>query len=331
MRTSLVITAYNAAWCIERAFDSVFAGTRLPDEVMLADDGSTDDTVARVEARYGPRVRVLRLPHRGLTPTRRASFEAATGDWIAPMDADDEWLPEKHELQVAFLEAHPAVRWCTTDGVYVSAEGVIRDSWLSDYFSPLESRAGDVLAPLAQRCFPLVSSMMVERRAYESVGGFDTSFNYSQDYDLWLRLAAAHPCGILAEPLIRYWASPGQMSRKVEARFRDDLALMERLASGALRDDPAIRRIGEARAAALAFEIALLNLKSGGTGDVRKCFARAAGSGPPGRRLLSALGAAIPTPMMTALVGASWLRGMVSAARRPVWRVDAGPPPGESA
>src|SRR5678815_1004372 len=132
MKVSVLLTTYDASWCVTRALDSVFAQTRPADEVLVGDDGSTDDTVAKIEQRYGDRVRVLRLPHRGLTPARRATFEAATGDWLAPLDADDWWEPAKLERQAAFLAAHPEVRWLGTDGVYVAAEGVIRPSWFSD-------------------------------------------------------------------------------------------------------------------------------------------------------------------------------------------------------
>jgi hypothetical protein len=129
-RISVVLTCYNAAWCVERALDSVFAQTRPADEIVVTDDGSTDDTVERITSRYEDRVRVLRLPHQGLTPSRRAAIEAAEGNWVALLDADDEWLPEKLATQVRFLERHPETRWITTDGLFVSDQGVLRESWL---------------------------------------------------------------------------------------------------------------------------------------------------------------------------------------------------------
>jgi len=318
MRVSVVLTAYNAAWCIERALDSVFAQTRLPDEVLVTDDGSTDDTADRVERRYGARVRLLRWPHRGLTPTRREALETASGDWLALMDADDWWLPEKLARQVEFLGRHPEVRWIGTDGAYVAAEGVIRASWLSDYFDPVRERCGDLLPPLIERCFPLVSSMLIARDAYAASGGFDPAFTFSQDYDLWLRLAAKHPGAMLAEPLIAYWSSPGQLSRRVEARYRDDLALMQRVASGVLRDEPALRRRGAERAAALEFDLALVCLKSGRAAEARERFARAAAHGPWRRRALATAGGVLPAPLTAALARVRGVGRAVSGARRHV-------------
>lgn len=331
MRVSLVLTTYNAAWCIERALDSVFAGTSLPDEVILGDDGSEDDTVARVERRWGDRVRVLRFEHRGLTPSRRDGLAAATGDWLALMDADDTWLPAKLERQRDFLARRPAVRWIGTDGVYVSEQGVLRDSWFADYFHPVRDLEGDLLPALVERCFPLVSSMMVERGAYEASGGFDGRVRWSQDYDLWLRLAARWPGAMIGEPLVTYWSGPGQLSRRIEERYRDDLGLMERVARGELRDDPALRRVGVVRAAALEYDLAIRCLRTGRAAEARERLGRARRAGPWRRRLLAAAGAALPAGALRALAGSSLLKGAAGRVRRPASRVDGGPPPGEPA
>jgi hypothetical protein len=321
-RVSVLLTAYNAAWCIERALDSVFAQTRLPDEVVVSDDGSTDDTAALVEKKYGDRVRLLRLPHQGLTPSRRAAFAAATGDWLAVLDADDWWQPTKLERQVQFLARHPEVKWISTDGEYVAAEGVVRSSWLSDYFRPVRDRVGDLLPALVERCFPLVSSTLIERGAYEASGGFDPAFTYSQDYDLWLRLAARHPGAVIGEPLIAYWSSPGQLSRRIEARYLDDLALMQRIARGELRLDPILQRRGRVRAAELEYDLALLCLRTGRGAEARERFARAAADGSWLRRAMAFAGSALPTNVTGGLARFPLLGRAVSAARRtvaPAW------------
>jgi glycosyltransferase involved in cell wall biosynthesis len=295
--------------------DGVFAQTRPADEVLVTDDGSTDDTVAILERRYGARVRVLRLPHGGLTPSRRAALEAATGDWVALLDADDWWEPRKLERQVQFLAAHPEVRWCGTDGVYVAAEGVIRDSWLSDYFHPVREQVGDLLPALVERCFPLVSSMLLERAAYESVGGYDLGIPYSQDYDLWLKLAARYPGGMLAERLIHYWSSPGQLSRRYDVRDRDDLELMRRVATGTLRRDPALQRRGGERAAALAFDLAIAELRAGRVSEARALLRAARERGPLRRRALAWGGSIAPAATLGTLMRSALLKRAVGGAR----------------
>jgi glycosyltransferase involved in cell wall biosynthesis len=260
-------------------------------------------------------VRVLRLPHRGLTPSRRASFDAATGDWLAVLDADDWWQPAKLERQLAFLEAHPEVRWCGTDGVYVSVEGVIRRSWFSDYFHPVRELCGDLLPALVERCFPLVSSMLIDREAYAESGGYDLAIPYSQDYDLWLKLASRHPGGMLAEPLIHYWSSPGQLSRRLEPRYRDDLALMRRVARGEFRRDSRLQLRGEQRAAAVAFDLAIVCLRDGRLDEARALLAEARRHGPLPRRLLAWGGSLAPEAALGPLMRSSLLKRAVGGAR----------------
>ncbi|HTR96529.1 MAG TPA: glycosyltransferase [Candidatus Acidoferrales bacterium] len=314
-RVSVVLAVYNAAWCVERALDSVMAQTAPPAEVLLCDDGSTDGTPERVERRYGDRVRVLRFPHRNASATRGRGLAQAEGDWLAFLDADDWWREDKLERQLDFLARHPDVRFVSTDGDFRSADGVIRESWLSDYFHPVKELHGDLFPLLARRCFPLMSSCLLARDAYLAVGGMDPGLVYSHDYDLWLRVAARYPIALMAEPLVHYWFHPGSLSRRLEERHRDDLALMERIASGALRPDAAIRRLGEERAAALAYDIALLCVRDGRYGEARRLFARARRTGTLSRRALAAVSAWLPGPALAGVRRMRWLRGPVAATR----------------
>jgi hypothetical protein len=325
-RVSVVIAAYNAAWCLGRALDSVLAGTVLPAEVLVCDDGSTDGTAELVESRYGPPVRVLRLPHRNSPSARRAGLDAATGDWLAFMDADDVWDPPKLERQLAFLAGHPEVRWICSDGRLFADEGTLRESWLSDYFEPVETRVGDLFPVLVERCFPLMSSVMVERRAYHEVGGIDTAIAYSHDYDLWLRVTARYPGAMLAERLIGYFTHPGQMSRNFENRHLDDLGVMRRVAAGAMGRRPAEQRVAAARAAALEFDLAIACIRSGRRREGRERMWRAAGAGPPRRRAIALAAALAPAWLHPRLMRAGGLKRLVGGARRtpPVFRSGGG-------
>lgn len=322
IRVSAVLTCYNAAWCVERALDSVLAQTRPADEIVVSDDGSTDDTVERIERRYGERVRLLKLPHRGLTPSRRAAVQAAEGGWIALLDADDEWLPERLERQVAALQRHPEVRWVSSDGLFVSNEGLIRESWLGDYFAPVREVVGDLFPALVERCFPLVSSALFEAHAYREVGGFDVEMAWSQDYDLWLRLAARYPAALLPDRLVRYYSSPGQLSRRIEERYRDDLKLMRRVESGTLRRDRSLQRAAARRSAALEFDLGVMCLRSGRMREGRLRLIRAAtGPGPLQRRTLALGGALTPGWSLRRLMRSPWAKGTIQGARARATRV----------
>lgn len=323
MKVSVVMTVYNGTWCIEKAIDSLLAQTRIPEEILICDDGSTDGTADLVERRYGGRVTLLRLPHRGASITRRVGLDRCVGDWIAFMDADDTWLPEKNALQIAFLEAHPEVKLVMSDGVYISKDGVLRESWLSDYFTPVREMVGDLFPPLVERCYVLLSSTMVERSAYESVGGLDATTVWSYDYDLWLRVLARHPGAIMAERLTTYYSSPGAMSRNIEARYRDDLALLRRIESGELGQRPDVKARASERAAALEYDLGLICLRSGRIAEGRERLRRTIGHGPLKRRALAAAGQLAPQWAFAALMRSRWLKGTVQGSREPATTIEA--------
>ncbi|HTK30326.1 MAG TPA: glycosyltransferase [Candidatus Saccharimonadaceae bacterium] len=326
-RVSVVFAVYNAAWCIERALDSLLGQSRPPDEVLVCDDGSTDGTPELVERHYGSFARVLRLPHHNAAVTRIVGLDQVAGDWIAFMDGDDWWKPAKLERQLAYLERHPDVRWCGTDGEFVSEHEVIRPSWLSDYFDPVVEVRGDLLPLLTERCFPLLSSMLVSRDAYREVGGLDPSLTRAYDYDLWMRLAARYPGAILPEPLIYYYSHPGSLSRNFEPRYVDDLVVMRRAAAGAYSQRRDVRRIGATRAAALEFDLAILAFRSGRAREARARMRRAARSGPWSRRLVAAAGALLPASALPRLMRSPLLKDAVRRNRRQAGRLPSGGAP----
>ncbi len=321
---SVVLAVYDAAWCIERALDSVMEQTSPVREVLVCDDGSTDGTPDRVERRYGMRVRVLRLPHRNAAAARAEGLAAARGDWLAFLDADDWWEPVKVERQLAFVERHPDVAWLSSDGILQAEDGVVRDSWLSDYFAPVSDRYGDLFPALLARCFPLMSSSLVRREAYDEVGGIDSTLACSHDYDLWLRLCAKHPAGLQAERLVHYWTHPGQLSRRMEERHREDLDIMRRAAAGRLRDDAATRRAGRARAASLAFDLGLLCLREERGSEARDLFRAATSTGPLPRRAFALAGSLLPGFAVPAVRRMQWLKGGVAGARERRGTIDVG-------
>lgn len=321
---SVVLAVYNAAWCVERALDSVLAQTVPPLEIIVCDDGSTDGTPELVERRYGMRVTVLRLPHENAAAARRNGLAVARGDWLSFLDADDWWERDKLEKQLDYVQRHPEVKWISTDGPYVSEHGVERSSWLSDYFDPVVEMRGDLFPPLLERCFPLMSSMLVEREAYHTVGGIDGSIVYSHDYDLWLRLAARYPGAVLADPLVSYWTHPGALSKKFEPRYRDDLMLMQRIAAGEMRGEPELRRAASRRVAAHAFDLGLMCLRSGRSAEGRQFMRLALSDGPLGRRIFALVGSMLPNGALPLVQRLGFLKGAITRVRRKAGHL---PPP----
>ena len=129
-RISVVIPAYNAESTIKRAVDSVINQTRVADEIIIVDDGSSDRTTQTVEDNYGSKVRCIRQVNGGVASARNRGIRESTGNWIAFLDADDEWLPDKIAAQMNILEENPHLSWCAGNsrniqgGVAISARSV---------------------------------------------------------------------------------------------------------------------------------------------------------------------------------------------------------------
>jgi len=110
---SVVIPAYNAAWCVAKAIESVLVQEGADFEIIVVDDGSTDDTAA-VLARYGDAIRVVRQRNQGLSAARNAGIRAAQGEFVAFLDADDWWLAGKLGQQLALMHTRPELGFCST-------------------------------------------------------------------------------------------------------------------------------------------------------------------------------------------------------------------------
>lgn len=201
---SVVIPAYNASQCIERAIDSVLAQTFADYEIIVVDDGSTDNT-AEIIRQYGDKVKYIRQDNAGVSVARNTAIAAAKGDWIAFLDADDEWLPEKLFLQMELVRRNPDLRWCASN--YYQSDGrtsapvanteVVRKALAGrDYFENYFSSAAKGI------CRIITTVIMVHKTVFNDVGLFDPGLLRGQDVDLWWRIAHRHPrIGYIAEPL----------------------------------------------------------------------------------------------------------------------------------
>jgi len=195
---SAIIPVRNRATVIDRALDSVAAQKVPVNEVVVVDDCSSDDTPERVLARSHdlPGLRLIRNQQRGGAPrARNLAAAAATGELLAFLDSDDEWLPDKTGEQLAILARRPECPAVGCNIVYVHEDR-----------GPRESRNGAV-ATFADLCCDNVlgstSSAIVRRSAFEAVGGFRPELPSCQDWDLWLRLAKLGDLRIAAQPLLK--------------------------------------------------------------------------------------------------------------------------------
>ena len=223
MSVSLVIATFNHARLLAEAIDSALAQTLDAVDVVVVDDGSTDDTPA-VLGRYGGRIRVLRQPNRGLAAARNAGLAAARGAYVAFLDADDVLAPTKLAEQVAVLERQPNVGWTYCD-VLIETVATGAKARASERFGyGARVLDGWLFPELIHGNFIPAIAPLVRRTVLDVAGGFDERLTALEDWDLWLRLALIAPARYTSAVLASYRVQPGGMSedrsRMERNRFR---------------------------------------------------------------------------------------------------------------
>ena len=206
---SIILPTYDRAHFIESALRSVFAQTHTHWELVIIDDGSTDDTDA-VLARYDdPRMVVLRQENQGVSAARNAGIDRCTGEVVALLDSDDEWLPAKLATQLAYMRRH-GYEICQTDEIWI--RGGRRVNQKAKYAKP----EGWFFEQSLEMCLISPSCTMFTRSAWERIGPFDVHMPSCEDYDLWLRACLHYPVGLVREPLtVKHGGRPDQLSNCV--------------------------------------------------------------------------------------------------------------------
>lgn len=220
MNISVVIPTFNRADLVGRALQGVVSQTYKPTEILVIDDGSTDET-EDVVRRFGSRVRYVHQPNAGVSAARNRGIEQTTGDWIALLDSDDEWLPHKLESQTQLLEANPHLKWCGCNLEYVrnglaTAGSVIGDlKLLLDADGQVRYFQGELKGLPFQ-----TSGFVINRAVISEVGGFDPGLRINEDRDLWWRIAMRYPLlGYCPEVCHRHYVDvPGSLTKGDENR-----------------------------------------------------------------------------------------------------------------
>jgi len=213
---SVIIPSYNRARLLPRALDSVLDQSSDPLQVIVVDDGSTDDTVAMLEHEY-PRVMLIRQSRSGVSAARNRGIMASRGQWLAFLDSDDQWLPGKLAHQLARIRQQPDCKIIHTDEIWV------RRGVRVNPHRKHRKYGGRIF----RRCLPLCcispSSVMIHKSVFDRVGLFDEQLPACEDYDLWLRITATYPVEFIDKPLIiKYGGHEDQLSGQYTAmdRFR---------------------------------------------------------------------------------------------------------------
>ena len=192
---SVIIPTYNRGRYLPEAIDSVLAQTYTPIEVIIVDDGSTDDT-ATLLAGYGNRIDVLRQPNRGVSAARNSGIRKAAGEYIALLDSDDCWKPQKVAAQIAYFKSNSGMLICQTEEIW------IRNGLRINPGKRHRKQSGFIFEQCLPLCLVSPSAVMLHTRLLQAVGLFDERLPACEDYDLWLRVTCRYPVGLIETPLI---------------------------------------------------------------------------------------------------------------------------------
>ncbi|MEL6447894.1 MAG: glycosyltransferase [Pseudomonadota bacterium] len=257
-RVSVIIPCYNRGDYIAETVDSVFGQTLRDIELICVDDGSTDQTRAILEG-YGDRLTLLEHPGRvnkGQSAAINLGLAHAEGEFIAVLDSDDLWLPEKLEEQVAYLDAHPE-----TDIVYGNGEAIDGSGrHLYRIYETGHVERNDVADLLLDCYFLLPNNALVRSRLYDEAGGFDESLRAAQDHDMAIRLAERGNVAYLDRCWFRYRRHPDSIShRNADLRWRNGFRILD----AAARRYPYPRSVLRRRRAVLHFRLAQCRVEQG--------------------------------------------------------------------
>jgi Glycosyl transferase family 2 len=220
---SVIIPTFNRWPLVGEAVESVFAQSYSDVELIVVDDGSTDETQQEL-AKFRSRLRLLVKARGGVAAARNFGVSRAAGRYVAFLDSDDLWRPKKLEMQTAFMEKDPAVQICQTEEIWLR-HGV-RVNPRSRHQKP----SGDIFIASLQLCLVSPSAVMMTKELFWRFGGFDERFPVCEDYDLWLRIAVEHRVPLIASPLtIKRGGHADQLSRSTWAIDRYRVAALQKL------------------------------------------------------------------------------------------------------
>ena len=271
MQVSVIIPTYNSAQYLTAAIESVLQQTFKDFEVLVIDDGSTDNT-SEIIKEFGDSVRYIYQENQGVSVARNTGIKNSKVKYVAFLDADDVWMPTKLEKQITAIKENPTSKACYTEYISVSSDmkpqELRRMRCEDDILSNLLLR-GNVIGP--------PSSVLVERELIEELGGFDSNLSLSADWEMWIRLASVTEWTFVKEPLFMYRQHSLSMGRNTKLLEEDTVRLLEKsFAMPHLSNELKARRN-----AAYAYHYIIFSKSYFGVGQYRnflRCLVRSASS-----------------------------------------------------
>jgi len=230
LQVSVIIPTYNRGWILRQAVDSVLGQDFEDFELIVVDDGSTDNT-REILAAYGNDIVVLEQNNRGVSAARNRGIASASAPLIAFLDSDDLWKPQKLTRQVEFFSAKTETLICQTEEIWIRNGVRVNPKKRHHKFS------GMIFEPSLALCLVSPSAVMMRSELFDRVGMFDESLPACEDYDLWLRVSCRYPVDLIDEPLIiKRGGHDDQLSRAAGLDKYRIQSLKKIIASGQLSD-----------------------------------------------------------------------------------------------
>jgi len=192
---SVIIPTYNRGWILKEAVDSVLSQDFTDFELIVVDDGSTDNTQYILNS-YKKDIIVLKQNNKGVSSARNRGIASASGKYIAFLDSDDFWLPQKLSTQLDFFNTNPEALICQTE------EKWIRKGVRVNPKNRHRKLSGNIFEQSIYLCLVSPSAVMLKRNLFEKTGMFDENLPACEDYDMWLRVSCRYPVFLIDTPLI---------------------------------------------------------------------------------------------------------------------------------
>ncbi len=230
---SVVIPAYNIGSYICRSIESVLSQKRPADEIIVVDDGSSDETAEKIKS-YGDKVRYIYQENSGVSAARNSGITSATSTWIAFLDGDDEWMDEHLQMQMEVLEKNPELVWCSANYIRCLCDEKRRKADLPsstiDRFKHSKEYFEDYIDAHIKGATGWTGTMMIKKTALEEAGMFTENLNRAEDMEMWFRIAFRSPrIGFISKPLAIYHLGISQSLSRQPAPAKDYCDLIWRL------------------------------------------------------------------------------------------------------
>ena len=207
MKISVIIPTFNRKKTLGRAIQSVSNQSLSPFEILIIDDGSNDGTKEWVKESFQD-IKYIYQNNQGVSSARNKGIKYAYGDWVAFLDSDDEWLPNKLYEQVKAIGSNPEIKFFHTNEIW------IRNGVRVNQMKKHKKYGGYIFDKCLDICRVSPSSVLIKKEIFDDIGTFDESLRVCEDYDLWLRITSKYRVVFLDIPLIyKYGGHAGQLSK----------------------------------------------------------------------------------------------------------------------